>query len=292
MFIVYGSSRKQQALGSRQVMCPDCQRETPHDFSHTYRVAHVFWFPLFSFALKYARACTRCRLYTEIPPEQVGPVPSPPFMHRMGLLIPMGAVSLCCVCYPMSNLVMGLVLSEPRSARVPIPVAEVEKPGRSKDFTDRFKTLAEDAAMEKVVRTQLDSMGFKSMVVSAASSYVEGPVIRVLTLHWSKMKTVGEEDRLRLMGLLESTVDQHFPRDEAFVGLEGTVFWRGFSFREGGGKWTRDPDDPTESAEIFAVDAIMGRRIPLPGEEEELLEEAPSEVDSDAGTHVADDAVK
>jgi len=290
MFIIYGSSHQEHELGTRLATCGDCHQETPHRFTHTYRVGHVFWFPLFSYALKYARTCTRCNLYTEVPPSEVGPVPSVPWVHRMGLLVPMGALSLCCFCFPMSNLVMGMVLSASESESDSASV--VEAPGRSSAFLDSFKTHIEDEAVEENVRAKLDAMGFESVVVSAASSN-EVPDLRVLTLYWERMNRVSKEDRVRLLEVLEAAMKHHFPMDEAFVGLQGRSFWWGYSHRGDSGRWVRDMEEPTYNAEERAVDAIMARRVArFEKAEKASREEASSEAAPDSGAGTADDAVK
>ncbi|MFY2559441.1 hypothetical protein ACN469_17545 [Corallococcus terminator] len=257
MFIISGSTPKQQELGEQRAPCPDCHQETAQRLQRHYRVIHVFWFPLFSLGTKYTRVCGRCNLHTEVPEQQVGPVPVAPLMHRMGGLFPIAALTFCCVGAPLVSTAVALVSGESSSS------AQEQQPGRH-GFDQRFEAQAEDLAVEATIQSEVEAMGHQSMSVSARSASVKEHFIRVISAKSNRLKKVSDGDRIRLLELMEAEADKSFANDEVFLGLRGKILWGGYSHRDPGGKWRRVVDGTTASPMVDAFEALLAREAALP----------------------------
>lgn len=257
MFIISGSTPKQQELGEQRAPCPDCHQETTQRLQRHYRVIHVFWYPLFSLGTKYARVCGRCNLRSEVPEQQVGPVPVAPLLHRMGGLFPLAALTFCCVGFPLVSAVGAFVSGDSGSP------AQEQQAGRQ-GFDQRFEAQAEDLAVATTVQSALEALGHRSMEVSASSASVKEHVIRVITAQSPRLKKVSDGDRIRLLELMEAEADKRFVNDEVFLGLQGRLLWGGYSHRAPGGAWQRVVDGTTASPRVDAFEALLAREAALP----------------------------
>ncbi|QSQ16323.1 hypothetical protein [Myxococcus landrumensis] len=257
MFIITGSSPKQQVVGERIAPCPDCRQETKHRVHRHYAVKHLFWFPLFSMGMKYVQACTRCNLHSEAPPPEPGSVPAAPLLHRRGFMFPLGLLLLPCVVFPL----LGALTSGARrvsSGSGEAPTEVVQPAG----FNERFSAQPEDEAVQNKLQALFEEMGMRSVTLEAHSATVNGHVIRVITARSSRLKKVGDGDRIRLLEAMESVADEHFSADEVFLGLQGRLLWGGHSHRETGEAWRRVVDGSTPNPETDALLALQQREAP------------------------------
>ncbi|MBZ4401309.1 zinc ribbon domain-containing protein [Myxococcus sp. AS-1-15] len=262
MFIIYGSSAKQQELGERPALCRDCQRETPHRLQRHYSVAHVFWFPLFSLRTKYVLACSRCNLHSEVPEQSIGHVPTKPVLHRLGGLFPLGAMLFCCVGFP----VVGAVTSAVTGTQDGTEVQE-ERHG----FDQRFHAQAEDLALQEALQSAFEDAGHTSISVTAASAAVKDQGIRVITARSTHLKKVSNPDRVKLLELMQRTADQRFEKDEVFVGLQGKLLWGGYAHRLPGGAWQHVVKSTTTSPKAAAFEALLQLEAQQPSESPDAL---------------------
>ncbi|NTX55352.1 hypothetical protein [Myxococcus sp. CA039A] len=259
MFIISGSSPKQQDLGEQRAPCPDCQQETSQRLQRHYRVIHVFWFPLFSLGTKYVRICGRCNLHTEVPEQQVGPVPVAPLLHRMGGLFPVAALAFCCVGFPLVNAVVSLGTGDSSGSSQ----QQEQRAGRQ-GFDQRFEAQAEDLAVETTIQSAFEEQGHQSVTVSASSASVKEHVIRVVSAQTPRLKKVSDGDRIRMLEMMEAEADKSFANEEVFLGLRGKLLWGGYSHRAPGGTWKRVVDGTTSSPMVDAFEALLQREAALP----------------------------
>ncbi|XXF77853.1 hypothetical protein P2318_33105 [Myxococcaceae bacterium GXIMD 01537] len=242
--------------------CRNCGEETPHRLERHYKVAHFFWFPLFSMGTSYLWICGRCGLHS----EGVEPAPSTvlpaPLLHRMGCLF---LLISPCVVLPLLVMMLSLVSGGSRSG-------SAEARPREPNYSDLLEARPEDLVVEELLQTEVEDMGLKSMVVEASSAEVNGHVVRVIIMQSDRLKKLGDGDRMRLLERMETLADGSFAKDEVFLGLRGRIAWGGYSHRPSGGKWQRDVDDFTKSPVLEAGKVL--RELSL----------AESEESPDAGT--------
>jgi hypothetical protein len=248
MLIISGSSPKQQILGQRSAPCAACRQETPHRFQRNYRVNHVFWFPLFSTGTTYASVCERCNLTSPTGAPPPGTVPPAPLLHRMGFLFPLGFVL-----FPL--VLMPVVFGVSSAASGGGAQADTQMSQQS------FRADTADSAARSALQDDFDDLGLRGLSIAATSASANGRKVRLLTAHYSRLKKVGDADRVRLLERMEQIADTQFPDDEVFVGLQGRVLWGGHSHRKGGEKWSRLVDESTPSPERDARVALRALEL-------------------------------
>ncbi|WP_342381319.1 hypothetical protein NVS55_16810 [Myxococcus stipitatus] len=232
---------------------------------------HLFWFPLFSMGTKYVQACTRCNLHSEAPPPEPGSAPLAPLLHRRGFMFPLGILLLPCLVFP----VLGAVASGVRGASSSSDDGSTEV-ARPAGFNERFSAQPEDKAVENKLQAHFEEMGMRSVTLKAHSAKVDGHVIRVITARSSRLKKVGDGDRIRLLEAMEAVADEHFPSDEIYLGLQGRLLWGGHSHREAGEQWRRVVDGSTPNPETDALLALQQREGPSAASAEPDAPVAPS----------------
>ena len=252
MLIITGSSPKQQLLGQRNAPCAACRQETPHRFLRNYSVKHLFWFPLFSMHTAHGKICERCNLFTPTDTPPPGTAPPKPLLHRMGFIFPLGVVM-----FPFLLLPFAAVSGGGSAASMQADVSSV----RSRFHADDDDRAAQGAVQDFL--NQLD-LGFRGPTVRATSAAVNGRRVRLLTVQYSKLKRVRDDDRVRLLQVVERIADTKFPDDEVFVGLQGRILWGGHSHRKAAEAWDRQVDESTPNPETSAFAALRALETAAP----------------------------
>jgi hypothetical protein len=250
MIFISGSSPKQQSLGQRNEPCPACRQMTLHSLKRFYRVRHIFWFPLFSTGTTYAKVCERCQLASPMAPPDPGTVPSKPFLHRLGFLLPVGVFFF----FPL--LLMPLALLAGGGHGVGSGAGAQAAGVAGDDTAERFFTAEPDRAAQSALQADFNDLGLRGVSVSAKSASANTHNVRLLTAQYFRLKNVSDGDRVRLLERMEAIADANFADDEVFVGLRGRVLWGGRSHRKAGEKWHRLVDESTPSPEADARAAL------------------------------------
>jgi len=94
--IVWGSNGNQITLGNLgERDCEVCEKKRDFFLTLTYRYGHLFWIPMFSWDTNYMMHCGICNYGAELDNKEVeGNLRAnpKPWLHRLGWLIPVGAV--------------------------------------------------------------------------------------------------------------------------------------------------------------------------------------------------------
>lgn len=246
MLIISGTSIKQQVIGHHSVPCAACRQETLHRFQRNYSVKHVFWFPLFSYHTTYAKLCERCNLLSPTSEPAPGTAAPVPVLHRLGFVFPLGLF----FGLPMMFATCGAIFGAGGASSGRSAAADTQR------SRGRFHADDTDRAARSAVQGYFDRLGLRGSTVAATSAAVNGHTVRLLTVHYSRLKKVSHGDRVRLLEQLEQFADENYPDDEVFLGMKGIVLWGGHSHRKAGDDWQREVHETTPDPEKNAYAAF------------------------------------
>lgn len=245
MFFIWGRSGKQQVLQQWGAQCGHCNGHTTHQLVRLYRVAHFFWFPLFSTNERFVQVCTACGASAPVA-HPGGAVPNKPLLHRLGFVFPLlGVVALF-------SLVGALVVVVGMSAKVdPVLAARTKRLDALEAHLGTPGAWGNNPKAQDVASAARSVFGsFKDAKdrdhASVAVDLLEGPPRQaVIAVQISSLRKWQQSDRRRLLKQLADAVEPKLGDDTKIViGVKGELLFGPLAVRAKKGAWSFDPDNP------------------------------------------------
>lgn len=266
MLYIWGKTNKQQVLQQWAAPCPFCRAQTTHRLLRSYRVAHFFWFPLFSAGDTFAQACTQCGATVAVATPG-GTLPQKPLLHRFGFMVPVLGV-LAFVGLLGTFIVVAALSAKPdpalaaRTARLDALEDHLETLGTWGDKPGTWGNNSEAKRLAASVReafTTFKQAEDRKQAAVAVDVIGTSPRRAIIVVRVPSLRHWGGRDRRRLLLQLANAVEPKLGADtQALIGVKGELLFGPIAVRTKQGEWSFKTDDPNAEDRLrdaFAVTA-------------------------------------
>ncbi len=250
MFIITGSSPRQEVVTVTTTQCPRCGVFGPHSVLRTWTVRHVYWVPYTCCGMTPYLACATCRaVYPFQPPP--GMVRELPFLGRFGcLLLPLvpallfAAVFVVALCSP---------APPPRSVRPQTGAREeLERHLASGAvFAEGEKATEIGAQVKQCFQLGADPSLEPEKAAIAVRSLPGPPRRFVIVIQFDGLRRCSDTWRLDLLAKLQNLLKGSLrPEDEVIVGLRGAMCYGAIAQGRMDADWTIQVGDMVDSSDL------------------------------------------
>lgn len=265
MLFIWGRTSKQQVLQQWAAPCPFCHAQTAQRLLRSYRVAHLFWFPLFSSGDTFAQACAQCGGTVAVA-KPAGALPPKPLLHRFGFMFPvLGVMAL--VGLVGTLFVVAALAAKPdpalaaRSARLDALEKHLEKPGAWGNNPEAEQLAAAVRGAFGTFKQAED----REQAAVAVDVVGTSPRRAIIVVHVPSLRHWGGRDRRRLLLQLAGIVEPKLKDDtQALIGVQGVLLFGPLAVRSKKGQWSFQTDAPNAESRLRDAYAVTDEKTKAP----------------------------